>query len=180
MKKYLLAIYSVLRLSTLRYVFGKGVKFHILQSHSPSLTILIQKGATLSFGKNTQFESNCDIHLNKDAKIKIGARSYFNKRCMLSAHQEIEVGENCLFGPDVKIYDNDHCFESGKGVVSGKHKSAPISIGNNCWIAANVVILRGLSIGDNCIVGAGVVVKSDLRANTITTLDQSISTKNLA
>lgn len=34
----------------------------------------------------------------------------------------------------------------------------PVTIGNNVFIGARVVILKGVSIGDNCVIGAGSVV----------------------
>ena len=48
-----------------------------------------------------------------------------------------------------------------------KYKCAPISIGNNVWIGANSVILRGSSIGDGVVIGAGSVVKGSVPAKTI-------------
>ena len=44
---------------------------------------------------------------------------------------------------------------------------APIIIGNDCWIGANTVILRGTKIGDNCVVGAGCVLKGVFPTNSV-------------
>ncbi len=36
--------------------------------------------------------------------------------------------------------------------------SKPITIGKNCFIGCNAIILKGSILGDGCIVGAGAVV----------------------
>lgn len=48
-----------------------------------------------------------------------------------------------------------------------KFKTAPITIGNNVWIGAHALILRGTTIGDNIVVGGGTVVKGDFPANSV-------------
>lgn len=49
-----------------------------------------------------------------------------------------------------------------------KHSAnAPIIIGENCWIGANVRICKGVTIGDNSIVAACSVVTKDVPANCI-------------
>ena len=68
----------------------------------------------------------------------------------------------------MKIFDNDHRFDAING-VSSNHATAPITIGKNCWLASNVVILRGTSIGDNCVIGANCVVKGRIPAGSIVT-----------
>ena len=47
------------------------------------------------------------------------------------------------------------------------YTEAPIVIGNHCWIASNVVILKGVTIGDNCVIGAGCVVYKDVPEGTV-------------
>lgn len=40
--------------------------------------------------------------------------------------------------------------------------SAPITIGDNVWIGANVVVCGGVTIGSNSVIGAGSVVTRDV------------------
>ena len=56
---------------------------------------------------------------------------------------------------------HDHVFDSTDGVRRNEYLAAPITIGKNCWIGANTVILRGTTIGDNCLIAAGSVVKGN-------------------
>ena len=41
-------------------------------------------------------------------------------------------------------------------------KALPITIGDNCWIGADVTILPGVSIGANTVIGAKSVVTKDI------------------
>jgi galactoside O-acetyltransferase len=43
----------------------------------------------------------------------------------------------------------------------------PVYIGNNVFLGANVVVLKGVRIGDNAVVGAGSVVVKDVPSNVI-------------
>ena len=45
--------------------------------------------------------------------------------------------------------------------------NAPVRVGRNCWLGANVVVVPGVTIGDNVVVGAGSVVTKDLPDNVI-------------
>lgn len=40
--------------------------------------------------------------------------------------------------------------------------TAAVTIGNDCWIGANAVILPGVTIGEHCVVAAGAVVTKDV------------------
>jgi len=42
-------------------------------------------------------------------------------------------------------------------------------IGDNVWIGAGCIILRGTVIGDNCVIGAGSVIKGKIESNTLIT-----------
>ena len=65
------------------------------------------------------------------------------------------------------IYDHDHDFKVHGGKKMEKYKTSPIKIGNNVWIGANVIILRGVTIGDNSVIAAGTIVRENVRENVI-------------
>ena len=91
-----------------------------------------------------------------------GAGLYFNKDNI-----HIVLGDNIQLSPNVQIYDHDHDYRAEGGLAAMKYKTAPVEIGNNVWIGANCVILRGTKIGDNCVVAAGSVIKGEFPANTL-------------
>lgn len=70
-------------------------------------------------------------------------------------------------GPNVLIYDHDHDFRKEEGLKKLKYKTAPVDIGDNVWIGANTIILRGTKIGNNCVIGAGSVIKGCYPDNSI-------------
>lgn len=42
----------------------------------------------------------------------------------------------------------------------------PVTIGNDCWLGANVVVCSGVTVGDGCVIGAGSVVVKDIPPHT--------------
>ena len=44
---------------------------------------------------------------------------------------------------------------------------APVEIGNDVWIAANVTVLKGSKIKDGAIIGAKALVKGEIPENSI-------------
>jgi maltose O-acetyltransferase len=94
-------------------------------------------------------------------RIVIGNGTYINRFTMLDASFRIEIGSQCMIGPFCYITDHDH--GSGKGPISEQPLvEAPVKVGNNVWIGAHAVILKGVSIGDNAVIAAGAVVTADV------------------
>jgi acetyltransferase-like isoleucine patch superfamily enzyme len=81
---------------------------------------------------------------------------------MIDASEQIEVGENCMIGPFCYITDHDHGHEKGRLIGEQPLRSAPVRIGNNVWIGAGVIILKGVMIGDDAVIAAGAVVTRDI------------------
>lgn len=145
----------------------KGIwKISIWQNIHPSVKITTLPRSNIELRKNIVMERYGLIFVGENAKLSIGERVYFNQGCVLSCKEKIKIGSHCLFGPNVKIYDNNHKFKRDVGVLF-EHKTSPIQIGNNCWIASNVTILKGTKIGNNCVIGANCVVSGVIPDNSV-------------
>ena len=51
--------------------------------------------------------------------------------------------------------------------VSPELKTGSVIIGNKCWIASNVILLKGANIGDYSVIGAGCVINSRIPKNSL-------------
>jgi acetyltransferase-like isoleucine patch superfamily enzyme len=120
----------------------------------------------MEIGRNCEFAHGCDFEAHGSGTLEIGEGTYFNRYCMISAHDSVKVGKLCFFGPGVRIFDNNHKFSKEQG-VSSELSTAPIVIGNHCWIASNAIILKGTTIGDNCVIGAGCIVHGEIPDGTL-------------
>lgn len=82
----------------------------------------------------------------------------------------ITIGNNVLIGSGVLITDNDaHPIDPELRKIEGSENiaSAPVNIGNDVFIGARAIILKGVTIGNGTVIGAGSVVVKDIPARCI-------------
>ena len=65
----------------------------------------------LSIGKKVYVKSGFRLQMEDEAVISIGDRCFFNNDCSITARESISIGNDCLFGEGVKIYDHNHVFK---------------------------------------------------------------------
>ena len=109
--------------------------------------------------------------------IHLGNNVSINYRCTLIDCNTITIGDNVLIAPGVQINTASHPvrwderrnpdFEVNPQAYFCKTYAKPITIGNNCWIGAGVIILAGVTIGDNSTIGAGSVVVRDIPPDSL-------------
>ncbi|MDO5124493.1 MAG: acyltransferase [Eubacteriales bacterium] len=119
----------------------------------------------------------CKFVAGSSAKLKIGRGTYFNSGCNIGALESVTIGEQCLFGPNVCVFDNNHDFDAGG--VKFTNNTSPVTIGDRCWLASNVVVLKGASIGNNCVIGAGCVIKGNIPDGSIVTCNNDLKIKTI-
>jgi maltose O-acetyltransferase len=98
--------------------------------------------------------------LSGDPVIICGDDFYLNAGCHLLG--EIYFGDHVMIGPKTVIWGRDHGIGVDRPMKHQPHLKAPVKVGNDVWIAANVTILKGVTIGDGAIIGAGAVVTKDI------------------
>ena len=80
----------------------------------------------------------------------------------------IVIEDECIFGPNVCVYDHDHIFDEN-GIDNYNFSYKDVHIGRGCWIGAGAIILKGTNIGEGSIVGAGTIVKGVVPPHSIVT-----------
>ena len=78
---------------------------------------------------------------------------------------QLTIGKKVLFGPNPTIITGDHRIDIvGKYMIDVgveeklPENDLPVVIEDECWIGANVTILKGVTIGRGSVVAAGAVV----------------------
>lgn len=116
------------------------------------------------------------IYFDFGTNISIGKGSFANFNFTVLDEGKVTIGENVFIGPNVSLMtaihplcyqDRNSFFNTKTGKVTNLEYTAPITIGDNCWIAANVTVCGGAKIGEGCVIGAGSVVTKSIPANSL-------------
>ena len=96
--------------------------------------------------------------------IEVGDNTFINHHCCIWAAPSgrITIGSDVLFGPNVAVIASNHGMKLGQLIREQEWKDEDIEIGDDVWLAANVVVTAGTKIGRGCVVGAGSIVTNDL------------------
>lgn len=113
---------------------------------------------------------------------KIDKKAYIYAQCKIFAPWNLIVGRACI-GPHTEIYNkdlisigNDSVISQGSFVCTASHDisstmlpliTAPVSIGNNVWIASNVFVGMGVTVGDGAVIGATASVYKSVEPWTV-------------
>jgi acetyltransferase-like isoleucine patch superfamily enzyme len=103
----------------------------------------------------------------KANKLLIRDGTYINRYTMIDAHERIEIGRNCMIGPQCYITDANHGVVASLPVKEQRMEAKPVIIEDEVWLGAGVIVLCGVRIGRGAVVGAGAVVRRDVLANAI-------------
>jgi len=148
------------------FVYGAHVKISGIPLIDGSISISIFPKGHLAIGKNLSVRKSVEFRCS--APVSIGDNCFFNNFCSIVSIEGISIGNDCLFGENVHIYDNNHVFCHENIPISNQgFSSKAICIGNNVWVESNVCILKGVSIGNNSVIAANSIVAVDVPENSI-------------
>ena len=123
---------------------------------------------SIAVGNNLGVRRGFTLMISEAAMLQIGHNVFFNNRCSISCRSHIQIGNDCLFGENVKLYDHNHNFRDSRSLIRKQgFRDGTIKIGNNVWIGSNATILNNVNIGDNVVIGAGCLIDRDIPANTL-------------
>ncbi|ELA61795.1 MULTISPECIES: chorismate mutase [Enterococcus] len=145
-------------------MFARSQSQIINQAESAELRSQLLKETFGRTGKKIYMEPV--INFDYGYNIFVGENFYANFNCTFLDVSTIEIGDNCMFAPNVQLYTATHPLHPVKR-NSGLEYAKPIKIGNNVWLGGGVIVTPGVTLGDNVVVGAGSVVTKSFPDNVV-------------
>jgi galactoside O-acetyltransferase len=144
------AAQPVLLVGNGRITFGEGVRFGWFGSPG--------------FLDQYAYVEACHDHTH----VEVGDNTTFNNGVTLRAEGPgISIGRDCLFGWSVQVLDSDFHDLHPRRRTGGTPATGHVRIGNNAFVGANTIVMKGVTIGDDTVVGAGSVVLRSLPSGVI-------------
>lgn len=169
--KWKLKIATIFRTIRLCIIFYRNITFKGFENIHCSTELYGRQGGRVELGKGISTCRNCSI-VSVGGRIKIGSNVFFSAYCKVVCHDQVIIGDNCIFGPNVSIYDHDHNYDN-TGIIEG-YKTSPITIEKNCWLGTNVTVLRGSHIGEGSIIGTGVIIRGNIPPHSLVVCEKGI------
>lgn len=155
--------------SSSNIVLEKGARLnfgfftHIFSKRRNSKLILEEDASFVLTGK-AMIQSGAMIFVGRGKTLKIG-RSTFTSNIKILAHDDITIGDNCIFGWECQIFSGDgHPIYQEESIIN---KDVPVVIEDNVWVGSRALILKGVRVGKGSIVAAGAVVTKNVPPNCI-------------
>ncbi len=116
------------------------------------------------FGEGAMIESR--VEFGSGRQLTLGADSAIGARSVLGT---VTIGEHVMIGQELLALSRNHNFDdlTKPPKYQGFAEDEPITIGDDCWIGARVILLPGVTIGRHCIIGAGSVVTRDVEDHSV-------------
>jgi NDP-sugar pyrophosphorylase family protein len=152
------------------FELGPGARLEIgprvyTERRSRGVHFAIGAGAHVEIGADTWIRSDIApvlIFAFPGARIRVGREGFLNG-CHLSAKSSLEIGNRVWIGMGTRLLDADqHDLDA-----THPERIEPIRIGDHCWIAADVTVLRGVEIGEQSVVGTRSIVTKSIPAHTL-------------
>jgi len=115
------------------------------------------RGGTIALGAHTHVRDGAV--LKSAGVLRVGEEVTVSFGDVLACTEQIEIGDLVGLGERVTITDSDHTHDGSQAhYLRQPLRVAPVRIGRNVLVSANVVVLRGADVGAGSVIAAGAVV----------------------
>jgi acetyltransferase-like isoleucine patch superfamily enzyme len=120
--------------------------------------------------------SNVRIHEVQLFNLRLGFRNleiddgvFIGPGCRLDLEGTIVIGARSTLSPGTTVltHEDPGSQQGSRLLALFPARAATTTIGSDCWLGTNVVVLAGVTIGNLSVVGAGSVVTRDVPVRTL-------------
>ncbi len=98
--------------------------------------------------------------------VIMGEHVFMNVNCIILDSGMVRIGNHCQIGPDCQFCTPHHPMDYALR-RQPVETTLPITIGDDCWLGAGVIICPGVTIGPRSVIAAGSVVIRDIPADSL-------------
>lgn len=100
--------------------------------------------------------------------IWIGDRAGIGEYAHIGGQGGVRIGSDVIIGPGLRIFSENHRYDRLDQRIREQGESREqVTIEDDCWLGAGVIVVAGARIGRGSVIGAGAVVTTDLPARSI-------------
>ena len=128
----------------------------------------ISLGADVSIGRNISIRPSSYYWGEAGQGLKVGDRSSIASGGFIGCSGWIEIGNDVLIGPGVRLFSENHSFDrldvtiKEQGVVRGE-----LIIEDDSWIGSGVTVMSGVRVRRGTVIAGGSVVTKDTPENSV-------------
>ena len=121
-----------------------------------------ERAARLGFGSESSIYDSSLVF----GTPLVGSNCWIGPFTVIDGSGGLCIGNSCTISAGVQIYSHDNIKATLNPDLFEIERSN-VAIGNNCYIAPNSIIAKGVQLGDFCIVAANSLVNKSFASNSI-------------
>jgi len=129
------------------------------------------RGTLIDIGDEAVIDSFVKIKpAGGNGAVHIGARTVINSGTVIYTGNGVTIGRDCAIAANCTFAATNHEYRAADRPIRGQGfmpSRGGITIEDDVWIGANVVLLDGAIVGTGCVIGAGSVVRGEMPAYSV-------------
>lgn len=128
--------------------------------------VITTRGASWHLGDGVSLGRGVIITVARGARLQLGDDVRISPYVLVCAETSIVLADRASVGEHSSIRDHDHDV-TAPSMRWGGVVGSPVLLGEDCWIARGVAVLRGSRIGAGAVIGANAVVRGHIPDNAL-------------
>jgi acetyltransferase-like isoleucine patch superfamily enzyme len=101
----------------------------------------IRFGAEVSIGQGTMIRPSSYYGGEVGEGLEVGDRSSMGSGCFIGCSGFIRIGDDVMFGPAVRVYSENHVFDTVDETIKAQGVARGVTIiGNDCWLGSGTIV----------------------------------------
>jgi acetyltransferase-like isoleucine patch superfamily enzyme len=120
-------------------------------------------GAEVSIGARCMIRPSSYYGGEVGEGLRMGDRSSMASGCFIGCSGFIEIGDDVMLGPGVRLFAENHVFDDRSRTIKSQGvRRGTVVIGDDCWLGSGAMVMSDVKIGAGVVVAAGSIVTEDV------------------